>query len=84
MVPHTCSLTEPSSAPNRTSTSARVMLCSTLDASCAFLPLGASMLMLTDRFPPPSLVTETTMSEESKSAPSSFARATVRLLAMEA
>ena len=77
--------TEPAFAPNNTSTSARVMFCSTSDASCAVSPLGALMLMLTVRLPSPSLsVTETVMSEGSKPRPSSFARAAVRLLAIEA
>ena len=61
------------------------MFCSTADASCAAVPLGAVMLMLTDTFPSPSLsVTTTTMSEASKPAPSSLARAAEILLAMEA
>ena len=61
------------------------MFCSTADASCATVPLGAVILMLTDIFPSPSLsVTKTTMSEASKPGPNSFARAAEILLAMEA
>eukprot|EP00964_Phaeocystis_antarctica_P154212 scaffold122810_cov63-Phaeocystis_antarctica.AAC.1 len=84
MMPHFGSVTEPSAAPNSTSTSARVMFCRPSDAACAASPLGALMLMLTVRFPSPSLsATDTVMSEGSKSAPSSFARAARRLLATE-
>eukprot|EP00964_Phaeocystis_antarctica_P127511 scaffold91165_cov60-Phaeocystis_antarctica.AAC.1 len=74
--------TEPASAPSSTSTSVRVMFCSTPDASCAASPLGAPMLMLTDRCPSPSLsVTKTMMSEAL--TPSALARAAGRLLATE-
>eukprot|EP00964_Phaeocystis_antarctica_P138900 scaffold103567_cov45-Phaeocystis_antarctica.AAC.1 len=70
MSEHTGSTTEPPLAPNRTSTSAGAMGCSTSNACCAAVAVGASILKLTEESPSPSAIDETAMSVASKDGPS--------------
>eukprot|EP00964_Phaeocystis_antarctica_P085994 scaffold54397_cov54-Phaeocystis_antarctica.AAC.1 len=84
MSEHTGSTTEPSFAPNSTSTSAGAMGCSTSNASCAAIAVGALMLKVTEESPSPSAIDETAMSVASKDGPSSLASSAGKLLASKA
>ena len=84
MSEHTGSTTEPSFAPNSTSTSAGAMGCSPSNASCAAIAVGALMLKVTEESPSPSAIDETAMSVASKDGPSWLARGAAKVLASNA